>query len=85
MSNECMYLPTIRECPFCGGTELFVGTIAECEMQDESHPDYYSNSRIYTVVCDYMNGGCGASIGGGCKSEKEAIAAWNRRAGESNE
>ena len=69
----------LKPCPFCGGTKLFVGTFAECEMQDADHPDYASNSKIYTVVCDYMEGGCGASTGGGSRSEAEAIEAWNRR------
>ena len=83
MSNECMSLPPLMPCPFCGGTNLFIGTIAECEMQDESHPDYDFNSRFYTVVCDYTEGGCGASIGS-CLSVEEAVDVWNRRAGESN-
>lgn len=56
-------------CPFCGGTKLSVGTIAECEMQDETHPDYQNNSKLYTVCCDYQECGCGESIGGVCHSE----------------
>ena len=70
----------LKPCPFCGGTQLFVGTIAEIEMQDEDHPDYLHSSKIYAVVCDYIKGGCGASTGGGAISKEEAIEAWNRRA-----
>lgn len=70
----------LKACPFCGGTNLFVGTIAECEMQDETHTDYKNNSKLYTVCCDYTEGGCGASIGGGIHSAQEAIETWNRRA-----
>ena len=69
----------LKPCPFCGGTKLVVGTIAEIEMQDEDHPDYLTNSTYYIVVCDYLEGGCGASTGGNCSSEEEAIEAWNRR------
>lgn len=69
----------LKPCPFCGGTNLFIGTIAECEMQDESHPDYQNNSAVYTVVCDYLEGGCGASTGGSARNENEAISLWNRR------
>ena len=57
----------LKSCPFCGGTNLFVGTIAECEMQDETHTDYKNNSKLYTVCCDYTKGGCGAS---NCAQEK---------------
>ena len=73
--DEIKLLP----CPFCGGTKLFVGTVAEAAMQDRNHPEYYSNSRNYTVVCDYTEGGCGASSGGGSRSKEEAAEAWNRR------
>ena len=76
MGNE------LKPCPFCGGDKLFVGTIAEVEMQDEDHPDFDNNSRYYTVVCDYTEGGCGASCGGSNETEEEAIEAWNRRANE---
>ena len=60
----------LKPCPFCGGTRLFVGTFAECKMQR------------YAVCCDYLEGGCGASIGGNCRTEREAIEAWNRRVTE---
>ena len=69
----------LKPCPFCGGTKLFIGTIAECEMQDKDHPDYENNSRLYNVVCDYMEGGCGASTGGSAITVEAAIKAWNRR------
>lgn len=70
----------LKPCPFCGGTKLFVGTIADCEMQDSDHPDYKYNSQAYIVCCSCFNGGCGASTGGGNKTEAAAIEAWNRRA-----
>ena len=69
----------LKPCPFCGGTKLFVGTIAEIELTDEDHPDYSTNSEFYSVVCDYTDGGCGASVGGASRSASEAITAWNRR------
>ena len=72
----------MKPCPFCGGTKLFVGTIAEIEMQDEDHEDFAFNRQLYSVVCDYQEGGCGASVGGCRRSEQEAIEAWNRRVKE---
>lgn len=30
----------LERCPFCGGTKIWISTIAECEMQDKNHPDY---------------------------------------------
>lgn len=72
----------LKPCPFCGGKNLFVGTIAECEIQYETHPDYKNNSQLYTVCCDWTEGGCGASIGGSIHSKQEAIEAWNRRASD---
>ena len=73
-------MPELKPCPFCGGTQLFVGTIAEIEMMDEDNPNYLHGKKTYSVVCDYLEGGCGASSGGGARSEEEAIEAWNRRA-----
>ena len=70
----------LKPCPFCGGTKIWIGTIAESEMQDENHPDYEFNSEHYTVVCDYSEGGCGASTGGSARTKEAAIKAWNRRA-----
>lgn len=61
----------LKPCPFCGGDMLFVGTIAEVEMQDEDHPDYYYNNNRYIVVCDYTEGGCGASCGGATKPKRK--------------
>ena len=72
----------LEPCPFCGGTKIWIGTIAECETQDKKHPDYEFNSQHYVVVCDYLEGGCGASTGGSARTEEEAIKAWNRRAND---
>ena len=71
----------LKPCPFCGGKRLFVGTVAEIEMQDEDHPDYSYNRTIYTVCCSFDKGGCGASVGA-MRSELDALNAWNRRASE---
>lgn len=66
-------------CLFCGGTKIWVGTIAECEMQDKNNPDYEFNSQHYVAVCDYSEGGCGASTGGSVRTKEAAIKAWDRR------
>lgn len=73
-------ITVLKPCPFCGGTKLFVGTIAESEGQDSTYPDYDYNCQLYTVVCSFTAGGCGAATGGTCHTEDEAIEAWNRRA-----
>ena len=58
-------LSKLRACPFCGQE------VAEVQL------DPY---KIY-VVCNYHEGGCGATSGY-YHSTGEAIEAWNRRAGE---
>lgn len=62
--RDCMY--TLKPCPFCGETPHVV-------MRRQSG----WRDRWY-VLCDYNDGGCGAS-GEWCHSEEEAVAAWNRR------
>lgn len=61
----------LKPCPFCGGRNLEIDPYKFLKTGD----------LRYAVVCDYKNQGCGASSGY-CTSIKEAIAAWNRRAGE---
>ena len=65
----------LKPCPFCGNTNLFVGT--KSEIEDES-----VDSDYYTVCCDYTSGGCGAKSGYRMYRE-DAIALWNSR--KSNE
>ena len=72
----------LRECPFCGGRNIFVGTIAEIRMIEKDHPDYWNESTYFQVVCDWTEGGCGASSGGGIHTKEQAIEAWNRRVGD---
>ena len=74
----------LKNCPFCGGTNFFIGSIAEIEMQDEDHPDYALNSQFFAVVCSSIDGGCGASTGAS-RTEEEAIESWNRRANDEND
>ena len=49
------------------------------KCKTKKHPDYEFNSQHYIVVCDYSEGGCGASTGGSARTVKDAIKAWNRR------
>ena len=60
-------------CPFCGGRNLEVLTSAE--LCDSGRDDEF------TVCCSYNSGGCGATSGY-CKTKREAIEKWNRRAGK---
>ena len=69
----------LKPCPFCGKTNLFVGTEEEIELQDEEDENYRVNSHTYCVCCDMHKGGCGASSGFRFTVD-EAIEAWNRRA-----
>ena len=63
-----------KKCPFCGKNVAGCYTLAEALLTD---CDY--DLTHYTVICDYSNGGCGASIGQYYKSEEEASEAWNNR------
>lgn len=71
----CAEADKLKPCPFCGSV------LAPSDMTTrESYDDNYGCVDEYCVVCDYNNGGCGASTGGGYKTREEAIKAWNRRA-----
>ncbi len=69
----------LKPCPFCGKSVANVDSVANHEMIDEYEPDYSWRSKRYDVVCDYNNGGCGASTGGNNATPEDAIEAWNRR------
>lgn len=72
----------LKPCPFCGKSVAHVDSIANHEMMDEHESNYSWSSTHYDVVCDYHNGGCGASTGKGNATPEEAIEAWNRRVSE---
>lgn len=59
----------LKPCPFCGSK---YPTVCKTQPKDGWRPFYY-------VLCDYGNGGCGAS-GQWNHEEGDAIEAWNRRA-----
>lgn len=61
----------LKPCPFCGGNSVLVLTEKELE-EDQTKSDYV------TVVCDILNGGCGAKSGFRQQRE-DAVDAWNRR------
>ena len=63
----------LKPCPFCGASGISVHLSREKGANDTKWQ--------YQVVCNYNLLGCGAS---GCYSDdpKEAVKAWNRRAGE---
>ena len=69
----------LKPCPFCGGTKIFVGSVAEIELTDECDENYDSYNSQFQVVCDFNVGGCGASSGS-YRRKTTAIEAWNRRA-----
>ena len=65
----------LKPCPFCGKTVACVCSLAEALGKDGN--DY--DMSHYTVVCDYVAGGCGSSIGQFYNTKDEAKEAWNRR------
>lgn len=61
-----------KDCPFCGSRNL---------VYVDSH--YWLDDVLvfyHRVVCDMNQYGCGASSGY-CRTEEEALKAWNRRKG----
>jgi len=73
---------TLIYCPFCGKTVAELSNakdIEECRNYDKC-PHYEGEEcSMFTVVCNYNNGGCGASIGYHATAEA-AIETWNKRA-----
>ena len=64
----------LKACPFCGKTEpLIVDTDTNIDELEEGE-----GTGFYTVCCNYLTGGCGAT-GAYRETEQEAIVAWNRR------
>lgn len=77
MSNECMSLPPLIPCPFCGGVRAEVLNLLEEQPEMEVVGISKDN---WNVVCQDCYG-----MGGTRRTAVEAMEAWNRRAGESNE
>ena len=66
----------LAKCPFCGKE---VATIVDQYELNDYHEDEIAE-RMYTVVCDFSNGGCGAT-GGFRTNEYYAALQWNTRMG----
>lgn len=69
----------LDNCPFCGQTKTVTFATAR-EMEDCKDMDscQTSDCRSVAVVCDFTQGGCGASSRY-ARTEEEAAEAWNRR------
>lgn len=63
-------------CPFCGKSVALVGSLFEISYGENSSAFCHDH---YSVVCNYNEGGCGASIGLFYKSELDAISAFINR------
>lgn len=70
-------MKNFNPCPFCGNTDIFVGTVARAHNLPE---DDSWNVTHYTAVCNARTTGCGASVGWDCETYEEAIDRWNKRA-----
>lgn len=70
-------IPMLQKCPFCGGD---VGMIVDQYELNDYHraEDESEVIKMFTVVCDYDKGGCGATCGFH-SSEYYAALAWNTR------
>lgn len=76
--EECAEKGIVLSCPFCGNTEVIVGTVSDLEFMDEFDENYEFYKTMYMVCCPMNKDGCGSSsccIG----SKNKAIAAWNTR------
>ena len=79
----------LKECPFCGVDAAEVTTakeLEECKYFESEECTCFevnegTNCRFYTVVCNYLKGGCGCTSGYFLDKET-AIKRWNTR-GES--
>ena len=58
----------LKKCPFCGNKYV---SVVKHETKCGWRPFYY-------VLCDYADGGCGAT-GQWSHEQADAIEAWNRR------
>ena len=60
----------LLNCPFCGKLETLRMIYVPAEKRE----------CVYHVVCDAVNGGCGASTGWNHSTPEEAAEEWNTRA-----
>ena len=65
----------IKACPFCGSI-----TPVALHTEESYSPQSGVNHTMYTVICDFNEGGCGSSCGYKY-SKEEAIELWNNRIG----
>ena len=77
----------LKPCPYCGAKPPIVTVSDAYEMEDckgfqdkDNCPCFTFDEPCgaYTVVCDFQQGGCGASCGYASYKEK-AIKKWNLR------
>ena len=73
----------LKSCPFCGKNVAEVTNAKEletCKKFESEDCCYEENDRcgLYTVVCNYLKGGCGATSGY-FSQEEMAIERWNTR------
>ena len=73
MANAKNATTTMEPCPFCGNVRA-----VKCLTADQIDSRYEDCPSFYAVVCDYSEGGCGAT-GGYRDTPEEAVDTWNRR------
>lgn len=76
-----MMTEELKPCPFCGKKVAIVTNCVEIEGCENF--ESCANCGWKCVVCNAIDGGCGAS-GGYADSEEKAITKWNTRASDEN-
>ena len=65
----------LKACPFCGSVEHLELVHAD-ELRDDECESYHGNA--WTIVCNYIDGGCGA-MSGFSVNKDDVIPRWNTR------
>ena len=66
----------LQRCPFCGMDVAEI--MSQTDYIDELGCDPYEHAETYTVVCSFLDNGCGATCGYHY-SVSEAVRRWNTR------
>ena len=74
----------LKPCPFCGDTYIIARTIT-CKYEDSMPITKYRYKTKYKIGCNSLGCVCLHTEGRLFDTEEEAIKAWDRRVGESDD
>ena len=66
----------LQKCPFCGMDVAEVMSFTDYMKEHEFLN--YEHAETYTIICNFINGGCGATCGYHYSIER-AVSRWNTR------